>query len=203
MINRLIGVLTLKAPVYKEIAHDQTANGQAAIVAIIAAIIAGVGGYFAATAAVGMLSGIAGAEGAQAMAAAQPSFVGSVLQGIISTLLGWVLGSWLLAFVAKTFFKGETNFGEMLRVTGYTRAFGFVQILGFIPCLGSVIALVAAVLGIVGNVIGIREAAGFDTTKAILSAIIAGVIAFGIAALIGGVVGGALGMGSAMVPAVQ
>lgn len=203
MINRLIGVLTLKAPVYKEIAHDAAANGQAAIVAIIAAIIAGVGGYGAAVATTGMITSIAGADGAQVMAAAQPSLIGSLVQGVIVTLVGWVLGSWLLAFVAKTFFKGETNFGEMLRVTGYTRAFGFVQILGFIPCLGGVIGLVAAVLGIVGNIIGIREAAGFDTTKAILSAIIAGVIAFVIAGVIGGALGVALGAGGALTPAAQ
>lgn len=202
MLNRIIGVLTLRAPVYKEIAHDPAATNQAAIIAIISALIGGVGSYFAAQATMAMVSQIAGADGAVAAAGAAPSLIGSVVSGVIASLIGWVIGSWLLAFVAKTFFKGETNMSEMLRVNGYTRAFGFVQILAFIPCLGGLIGLIAAVLGIVGNVIGIREAAGFDTTKAVLTAIIAGVITFLIAAVIGGVVGGALGAGGSMMPAI-
>ena len=82
--------------------------------------------------------------------------------------------------VAKTFFQGKTNTGEMLRVTGFTYVF---QILGVIPVVGG---LVGAILSIIGNIIGVREAAEFDTTKAILTSIIAGVIAFIIVAIIVG-----------------
>jgi hypothetical protein len=188
MIQRLIGILTLQAPVYKEVAEDQNATSQAAIITAIAAILSGIGGYAA-------LQQVSASLGGPA-----PSLIGSLIQNIIVTFIGWFLGSWLLAWVSKTFFKGDTNTGEMLRVTGFTRGFGFLGILGVIPILGGLIGLVSAILGIIGNIIGIREAAGFDTTKAIISAIIAGVIAFLVAAVLGGVVGGLLGVGGGLTP---
>jgi hypothetical protein len=66
---------------------------------------------------------------------------------------------------------------EMLRVTGYTSIF---QILGIIPILG----IVGSLLQAVANVIGIREAASFDTTKAILTVVIEWVVIFIITSII-------------------
>lgn len=191
MINRLIGVLTLKAPVYKEIAEDATANGQAAIIVIVAAILSAIGGYTGAAAL------------ATQLGAPAPNMVAVIVQQVAGGLIGWAVGSWLLSFVAKTIFKGDTSTGEMLRVNGYTRAFGLLGILGIIPVLGAIIGFVTAILGIIGNIIGIREAAGFDTTKAILTAVIAGVITFLIVGLVAGVIGGLLGAGSALAPVTQ
>ena len=91
---------------------------------------------------------------------------------IILSPIRWFLNAWLLAFVAKQFFQGDTDTGEMLRVTGFASIFQLAQI---IPIIGGLIALV---LGIIASVIGIREAANVDNTKAILIAIVAGVIAF-------------------------
>jgi len=109
------------------------------------------------------------------------SIVGIILS-LISAIIGWLIGGWLTAFVATTFFQGKTNTGEMLRVLGYTRIF---SILGVIPIIGG---LVGAILGIIGNVIGIREAAEFDTTKAILTAVIVFVIVLIITAVIFGAI---------------
>jgi hypothetical protein len=53
-----------------------------------------------------------------------------------------------------------------------------------------------AILSIIGNVIGIREAAEFDTTKAILTAIIAGVIVFIVVAVLTGLFVGIALVGS-------
>jgi hypothetical protein len=160
MVNRLLGVITLKAPVYREIAEDKNATGQAAAIVIIMALI----------------TGIVGAALLAAFGSALPvgtptaSPVGAAVRTIIIAIVGWLVGGWVLAFVAKTFFGGKTDTGEMLRVYGFTQIF---QILAIIPCIGWLIALV---LSLIGAVIGIREAAAFDTTKAILTGVVAFVI---------------------------
>ena len=108
------------------------------------------------------------------------------------------MGAWALAFVAKSFFKGQTETANMLRVTGFTSVFAIVTyVLGLIPCVGAIGALIGSVLQILGNIIGIREAAGFDTTKAILTAIIAGVVVFFIVSILAAI-GAAIGIGGTM-----
>lgn len=180
MLDRIMGVITLKAPKYREIADDKTATGQAAIIVVVVSILVGFISTFLKTDPTGKSYGIVAA-------------VAFAVLGLIVALIGWWLGSWIAAFVAKSFFQGKTDTGEMLRVFGYTYVF---NILGIIP----VLAIVGAILGIIGTVIGIREAAEFDTTKAILTAIIAGVIEFIIitvltAILVGIVVVGMLAAG--------
>ena len=159
LVSRLSGIVTFKAPVYKEVAEDKTATQSAAIIVVAVAVIAGIVG--------GLLGG-------------GRSFVVRALITLVSQLVGWGLGSWLLAFVAKQFFKGDTDTGEMLRVTGFTSIFNLIAI---IPVLG----IIGSILQIVANVIGIREAAGFSTQNAILTAIIAGVIVFIVTLIIGGI----------------
>jgi hypothetical protein len=160
VMDRLMGILTFKAPVYKEVAEDRTATGTAAMIVIAVAIVVGI--------VVGILTN----------GASVGLIVGAIVSSIIVTPIAWFINAWLLAFVAKSFFQGDTDTGEMLRVTGYAAIFRLASI---IPILGGLIALV---LGIIANVIGIREAANVDNTKAILIAIIAAVIAFLVALLL-------------------
>ena len=163
LMNRLKGIVMLQAPIYKEVAEDKSATPTAAMIVAATSILAGVGQFLGA-----VLRG-RGNIGAS---------LGLALILIVAQFLGWLLGSWLLAFVAKQFFQGDTDMGEMQRVNGFTRIFGAASVLSFIPVIGGLIGIAAAIAGIVGNVIGIREAAGFDTQKAILTALIAGVAAF-------------------------
>ncbi len=159
LVNRLIGIITFKTPVYKEVAEDKTATSMAAIIVVVVAVL------------VGLISGLISSG---------RSLVYTLAYTIIVQLIGWAIGSWLLAFIAKQFFHGDTDTGEMLRVTGHTSIF---QILGVIPFLG----IIGSILQAVANVIGIREAAGFDTTKAILTVVIEWVIILVISGIIGAI----------------
>jgi len=188
MMNRIMGVLTLKAPVYREIADDPSATNQALIIVIIVALIAGVSGFVAASVANSALAQLGAQAGGVTVPTISPP--GQGLSGILSALVGWVVGAFALDFTARQFFKGRSTFQQMLRVTGYTSVFGIVgSVLALIPCVGALAALIAVVLQVIGNIIGIREAAGLDNTKAILTAIIAGVLVFIVAAVIGVVLG--------------
>jgi hypothetical protein len=166
-----MGVATFKAPVYKEIAHDASATQPAALIVVVVALL------------IGVINGLL----------SQGGILLAIVTVILGVLLGWLINSWLTAFVAKTFFKGDTSTSEMLRVQGHAYIF---QILSIIPIIGSI---AAAVLSIIANVLAIREASGLDTTKSILTAIIVGVIVFIVTSVIvGAVVAGSMISGAAM-----
>jgi Yip1 domain len=161
LIDRLKGVAMFKAPVYKVIAEDVSATNMAAIIVVVVSAI------------VGLISG---------------GITGIVIQ-LLGGLLGWAFSSWLTAFIAKKFFNGNTNTGEMLRVFGHSYIF---QIVGIIPIVGP---LVGAVLQAIGNFFGVREAAEVDNTKAIIIVVIAAIAAMLIGVVLAAV-GVALGMGA-------
>ncbi|MFL5732057.1 MAG: YIP1 family protein [Chloroflexia bacterium] len=140
--DRLIGILTFKAPIYREVAEDPAATQQALIVVVVSAILSAL-----------LYGGSTAATGGR-----YPIF--NALGALFGTLIGWAIGAWFLSFVATKFFNGRTNFQEMLRVTGYVAVF---DILFGIPIIG----FLAGILHLVGIVIGIREAAEITTTQAV------------------------------------
>ncbi len=174
--DRIQGVIMLRAPVYRQIADDLAGTQGAAIVFIVATLISGFFNRFADSAGIHFGEAITGAIG-----------------GLVIGLIGWVFTSWVLSFVA-TQLGGKTNFSEMLRVTGYVAVFNVisvVNILRIIPFLGwlaGLITFAVAVLSLVGYVIGVREAAEFDTGKAVITAIVAIVVNVVIVVLIGGAI---------------
>jgi len=182
MLNRIIGIVTLKAPVYREIAEDQTATTQAAMVVVIATLVQG---FFQ-----GLVK--MSSEGA-----VQVSVVGAVVGAIVTVIVGliaWVLSAWVLAFVASAM-GGKTNTSEMMRVTGFVQVFSLVAVLNILivispmlGCITGLIGLVVAVLSLIGYLIGVREAAEFTTGKAVVAAIVAAIVNFIVIAVIGGAI---------------
>ncbi len=134
------------------------ATGQAIVIVIVVSLIVGLGrGYLGATS-VGV--------------ATVPAAIIGGLSQLVAAVIGWAFGSWLTAFVARIIFHGRTNTLEMLRVLGYTWVY---RVIGIIPVVG---VPIGAVLSIIGNTIGIREASELDTLRAILTAVISGVIIY-------------------------
>lgn len=181
MLDRIIGVITLKAPTYRAIADDQTATTQAAVIVVIAALVRG---FFQ-----GLVQVSEGTVSA--------NVVGGIVSAIVAVILGliaWAFTSWVLALVAGAL-GGKTNTGEMLRVTGYVAVFNLVAILNILAlvsvalaCVAGLIGLIVAILSLIGYVIGVREAAEFTTGNAIITSIIAAIVNFVIVGLIGGAV---------------
>lgn len=183
MLDRIMGVITLKAPVYKEIAEDKNATSQAAIIVVITTLISG---FFSGLVSVNLQTG-----------ATSVSILGAVLGaifGVIIGLIAWVVAAWILQFVAKMF-NGKTDTGEMMRVTGYVQIFGLVGVLNVLAlagtalsCVTGLLGFVVAILRLIGYVIGVREAAEFSTGNAVITAIIAAIVQFVIIAIGAGIV---------------
>jgi hypothetical protein len=178
MLERIMGIVTLKPPTYKAVAEDQSLTQEAMLIVIVVAI----------------LNGLVGGMAAQM--AAGGTVVSGLLRAVVAIIFGlitWYVSAFLLAAVAKAF-GGKTDTNEMLRVTGYVYVFnlvGLLALLGFIApallCLTGIVGLVALVLSFIGYVIGIREAAEFSTGNAVVTALIVAVVGF-VINLIAGVV---------------
>jgi hypothetical protein len=168
MFERLIGIATFKAPVYREVAEDKSAMSTAAAIVVIMAIIGG------------FSSKLFDGQGNTLFAIA----VTSAILSIPVSLINWGVSSWVLAKVAGMF-GGKTDTSEMLRVTGFVYIFTAVNLIGLLTgvsvtlaCVLAPLYFVAALLMIIGNLIGVREAAEFSTGNAIVTSIIAGIASF-------------------------
>lgn len=147
MLERVIGVFKLDVATFEEIEHDRDATMQAAIVVLIVALVVGLG------------NGIGEAIG-------EGTFISGLLGGIITTFFGWILWSAITYFVGTSFFEGQADLGEMLRVIG----FAYVpQILGIIPCFGQV---VGAIWTLVAGFIAVRQGLDLDNTKTFLTLVV-------------------------------
>jgi hypothetical protein len=167
MIDRIVRAIRLDWTVFREIAEDENAMTQAAIIVVVVTFLSAVG------------SGIASA-----------SFVAFIVSWLTSILVGWILWAIITYFVGTALFKGETSIAEMLRVLGYAMAPNLLGLFSFIPCVGWLIALAGGLLALIAGILAIREAMDFDTGNAIVTVLISWVVSFAITFGVGLVFGG-------------
>lgn len=175
LMDRLKGVATFNPDIYREIADDEDATLTAGL------IVAGVSAF------VGFVSGLLTVPqlllqaqdpelqqalleiGINPNSLAAAGSIGIALAFILAfispflSLIGWIIGSAIYAFIANAFFKGEATTGRMMRTLGFANIF---QVVGLVPCVGS---LAAFVLGAIGSVTSIRESSRFTTTNAVVT----------------------------------
>mgnify|MGYP001814715501 CR=1 FL=1 len=121
-----------------ETARDLTKQAGAAVV--IATALSGLGAAFA-------------TEGA---------ILAAMLAGALSGLIGWLVWSAVALMVGTRVFGGDADYGQMLRVIGFSYV---PNVIGVIPWLG----FVGAVWALFAALIGIREGMDFTTSRAILT----------------------------------
>ncbi len=153
IIARIVRIVKLDSKVYPEIAHDEKATTEAAIVVVVAALFAAIGS----------------AIGAHSIG----RFFGSLIAGV---LINWLLWSWVTMFVGTRLFQGQATFWEMARALGYANAPMILGILGVFGCVGGLIGLIAAILSLIAGFFAVRETLELTTEKAIVTIIIGWVI---------------------------
>jgi hypothetical protein len=165
MINRIVGVFKLDAGTFEEIEHDQSATSQAAMVVLAVAVIGAIGGL------IGALIG-------------DGNLISAFISPIISTLVVWLIWSAVVYFVGTSFFGGQADIGEMLRVVGFAHA---PMVLGIIPCFGWLLGLVWTLAALV---VAVRQGLDVDTGKAVIT----GVIGFILVVILNLIVGSIFGV---------
>ncbi len=175
MLDRILGVIKLDAATYQEIDQDDSATGQAVLVAIAAALIGGLSGFFGTTTVLGEV--------------VEQSVGGWLTSAIIGTPIGLAIGTGILLLLGKMF-KGQAEYMGLFRSLGFATA---PTALGFIPVIGALASLWTAVCAVVA----VRESHGISTGQAVITVlvplIVLGILAVLIAVLIGFALFGALG----------
>lgn len=162
IVGRLVGVVTLKRAIYREIAEDPAATMQAAIIVVVVALIVGAVGYFSP-----YNTSLPG------FPETSPS-LGRAIALAIGELIVWAAGAFVIAQVARYMFRASTDTNEMLRVFGYTRIFQILFILGvFGGVIAAIVSIAGLVLSIIGSIVGIREAGEITTSRAVITGVFA------------------------------
>ena len=176
MVDRILRAIRLDASVYREIAEDQNAMSEAAIIVVIVAVLSALGSAI-------------GSGG---------FILNLIVTLLLAILVNWILWAVLTYFVGTALFKGKTDIPEMMRVLGYANAPNLLGVFAFIPCVGWIIAILGAILAFIAGFLAVREAMEFDTGSAIVTVLISWVISivisFGIRLLIGGGVAATAGL---------
>ena len=175
MLDRILRIIKLDFPVFKDIESDPKATQEAGIIVAAASV----------------LSGIGSAVGAEKPVMA---FLGAVISGIV----GWIVWSFVSNFIGGVLYKSKGTFENMLRVIGYANAPQLLGVLNIIPCVGWIGALAGAVLSFIASIMAIREGLDLDTGQAVIVALL-GFLAL---LLVSVVVGAIFGVGAAITGAI-
>lgn len=146
IIARLTRMIKMDHTVYDEIAVDEDATTEAAIIVAITALLGALGTLFVS------------------------NFGSFILTFVQQIAIGWVLWSAIVWVVGTRIFTGNGTFVHILRVLGYVTA---PLVLGIIPVIG---ALVGGILSLVLAFFAIRETMDLTTEKTILTILIGWVI---------------------------
>lgn len=150
--DRIRGALMLDPRTYREVEQDTDATGQAVLTVIIAALAAGIG------------------------AVLSRDIVQNTLGVIISSVVQWIIFSFVAYFVGSMLFSHERTSvtpGQVLRTVGFAQAPKFFLVLGIIPLLGWIVGLVVFFWFIAAAIVALKEAFEFDTGRAIGTGLVA------------------------------
>jgi len=170
--DRLIGALWLNPDTYTEVASDDTATGQGAVIITIGGIL-------------GVIQLWLNGTWSQVRAALPPIVV--VFLAVLGIIVWWlvtILYVGLLAVIATMRIRGPQTriaFWRLLRVFGFGGALGAVfGLLRLLPSIGGVIGVAIMLWTFVAQIIGIRKAVGVTIGRAVAIIIGAGIIIIGL-----------------------
>ena len=168
LMDRVIGAAQLKVDTYEDVERDTDATSQALTVVVVVALAQGIGALIAS-----VMQNDVGAG------------VFTLVAGVLSALLGWFVGSYIIYFVGTSLFGGTATWGEVLRTLGFAYAPSILGAFIFIPVLGELLRFVGGIWTLIAFIIAIRQSLDFTTGKAIATAIIGGIAYFIIFVIIG------------------
>ncbi len=158
LLNRIIGVFQLSAPVFEDIEHDRTATGQAVLVVFIVAVLVGLGSGFTANMGTG-------------------EFLRSFASSLAWAFIGWFVWAVVSYVIGTALFAGQADLGEMLRVIAFAMA---PLSLAIIPCIGGIVGSLWAMSA---AFVAVRQGLDLDNARALLT-IVAGFVVFALGYLI-------------------
>ncbi len=180
MLRRIFGILTFRRPTYLEVAKNRSVTGQAVILVTISSLLYGVIG-----------SVVVAGDWASAWRGKAVHVIGRAAALFLSQFVGWIIIAALLVLAARLF-RGQTTLGEMLRITGFVEVFtipavlcGVVLIMLGADSAVDIGLFILGVLALGGYVVGLVEASGITTGKALAACLVSGLVGMYAATLVG------------------
>lgn len=165
----MIRAARLDPTLYEEVETDETATTQALSVVVLASVCAGIG------TAIG-----------EVMRGKGPSGISiGLIGGVVTTLIGWGIWSFITYFVGTRIFGGTASYGELLRTIGFSDAPGVLLLFSFIPVVGGLISFGVWLWGLVAMVVAVRQALDFSTGNAVMTCIVGWIVAIILVIVIG------------------
>jgi hypothetical protein len=157
LTQRLIGSVRLDSRSYEEVEADQHANLQAVGIVVLSGIAAAVG--------VGIQD------------------LGSTLSLIFVAILSWLVWVMLTLVIGKQLLPGQqtrTDFGQVLRTTGFSASPGILRVFGLVPVVGWILFLAASIWMLFSFVVAVRQALDYSSTGRALAVCLLGWIIHGV-----------------------
>ncbi|HET9131852.1 MAG TPA: YIP1 family protein [Terriglobia bacterium] len=151
IVARMVGAARLSRATYEEVEADTSANGQAVGIVVLYSLAAAIG----------------------ANAADPRSLIGI----LVVALLSWVIWVLLTLFIGTRLLPESTtrsDFGEILRTTGFSTSVGILLVFGRLPVIGGVIVAIVGIWMLVTFVVAIRQALDYSSTARALAVCVLG-----------------------------
>jgi hypothetical protein len=183
MMDRIIGALTFRKGVYAEVENDTTFTPTAWLIVFVANLL----GQLGANAGDGSIN-----------------FV-EVIVAAIFAVISFAAFSWVVVFVARSMFKADVDFNQVVRAVGLASVWqtvGFLAILGLIgtalTCIVAPVLLLGWILWVAAALIAVREALDLEWGNTVIVLIVA-VIAYIVVAVILGLIAAAIGISASLI----
>jgi hypothetical protein len=142
LVHRIFRAAKLDANLYEEVEADKSALSQALIVVVLSSLAAGIGSI-------------------------SDAGLGGLALGTIAALIGWLIWAYLTYIIGTKLLptpETESDYGELLRTTGFSSAPGLIRILAIIPGVAGFVFLVAGIWMLVAMIIAVRQALDYKST---------------------------------------
>ncbi len=151
LLARMVGTACFDAETYEDVEADPRATVPAIALVVVSSIAAALGvGAFDLRSIAGLLAG---------------------------AILSWMIWVLLTLFIGTQVLKRpetRTNFGEILRTTGFSASVGVLRILGILPIVGIPIFVIVNIWMLMTFVIAIRQALDYTSTGRALAVCLLG-----------------------------
>jgi hypothetical protein len=157
LAHRLLGSVSLNANSYEEVEADTHANIQAIGIVVLSSVAAAVG--------------------------TRTTSVASMAALVVVALTSWVIWVLLTLMIGTQLLPGDatrTDFGQLLRTTGFSAAPGILRVFGAIPVIGWAIFLAATIWMLFSFVIAVRQALDYTSTASALAVCLLGWLIHGV-----------------------
>jgi hypothetical protein len=157
LAGRMIGSAVLSASSYEEVEADRTSNLQAVGVVLASSVAAAIG------------TGL--------------KDLGSIAGLTIAAVISWLVWVLLTLFIGTRLLPTKdthSDFGEVLRTTGFSASIGILRVFGVIPGIGGFIFMGVTIWMLCTFVVAIRQALDYTSTARALAVSVLGWLIHGL-----------------------